>query len=416
MMRTFTVDEPFLLELFDVAMEARIIWGEHDDKERAGQTTGYRKGVPRRKVAQLVRTTERLQDLLAEVQADANSSKARCDGRYHAFAHATYADAQALCQYKSESTRAAFVDAFMKEACELNAQAKDKEETQQRELRNTFKELICEDLAQRPTPDASVRGGVTALTPCTTHNQLNPRRPTMSTQATNTSNPEARTKDGSAALHQAALRGDPAAVTALITAGADLEAQDKNGRTPLHSAAAAGTAETVTALLKAGANPEARADLSTTPLHLAAAGGTVETVTALIIAGANLEAQDEDGWTPLHSAAAAGTADMVTALLNAGADLEARDEGGLTPLHQAAWYGTTETVTALLNAGANLEARDKNGRTPLHQAVEGGTAETVTALVNAGADLEARNKDGGTPLHVARHLGVSKVILALADA
>ena len=266
-------------------------------------------------------------------------------------------------------------------------------------------------------------------------------------------------------LHQAAIfngrafstmgTGNPAFITALLDAGADIEAQDEHGETPLHRAAAASyEAAGVTALLDAGADIEARDRWGRTPLHHTAGAGWHSTavITVLLDAGADIKARDGNGQTPLHKAAAIDTQPAgITALLVAGADPrardadgmtpwdlapkgsnaywllgdpKARDERGATPLHYSvgrmiyARYRDPAIISVLVAAGADIEARTEGGETPLHWAARiNGNPAVITALLDAGADPNARNLFGSTPLHRAAQCNENPaVIAALLDA
>ena len=59
-------------------------------------------------------------------------------------------------------------------------------------------------------------------------------------------------------LHEAASRGDVAAVAVLLDRDADVNSEDMDGDRPLHKAAAAGHVEVVCLLLDRGADVEAR--------------------------------------------------------------------------------------------------------------------------------------------------------------
>ena len=267
----------------------------------------------------------------------------------------------------------------------------------------------------------------------------------------------ALSEGSSTPLHQAAIfngrafstmgTGNPAFITALLDAGADIEAQDEHGETPLHRAAAASyEAAGVTALLDAGADIEARDRWGRTPLHHTAGAGWYSTAvfTVLLDAGADIKARDGNGQTPLHKAAAITTTygeprvdtqpAVITALLVAGADPKARDadgmtpwdlapkgsnaywllgdpkardERGATPLHYStgriwALYRNPAIIAWLLASGADIEARTEQGETPLHWAAQHGNSAFITALLDAGADPKARDADGMTPWDYAQ--------------
>jgi len=69
-------------------------------------------------------------------------------------------------------------------------------------------------------------------------------------------------------LHEAAVKGDAAAVAALLDAGADPDARTEKGATPLHIATLKGHAAAIAPLLDAGADPDARTEDGTTPFDL----------------------------------------------------------------------------------------------------------------------------------------------------
>ena len=71
----------------------------------------------------------------------------------------------------------------------------------------------------------------------------------------------------SAALHEAASRGDHKTITALLADGADLHARDDDGWTPLHIAAWKGHRKAIVTLLDARADLHARSNNGWHPLH-----------------------------------------------------------------------------------------------------------------------------------------------------
>ena len=206
---------------------------------------------------------------------------------------------------------------------------------------------------------------------------------------------------------------DPAVVSILLEAGADVHAPDDHWTyAPLHHAARGGTVGVVRTLLEAGADANAWATgYSTdygwnwTPLHLASQSNPdPEVVVALLEAGADLQAPGGAGFrapanSPLHYAGANPNPAVAAALLDAGADVNALSPTGRTPLHEAAAYASDpEVIELLVAAGADVNARDLNGYTPMHSAAwYNHRPEVMAALIAAGADLNARDPDGYVP-------------------
>lgn len=81
--------------------------------------------------------------------------------------------------------------------------------------------------------------------------------------------------DGATALHFAAVRGDVAAVEALVRAGAAVDARTKAGATPLLLAAMEGRAPVMRALLEGGASVSLPNESRLTPLFIAAHEGHI---------------------------------------------------------------------------------------------------------------------------------------------
>ena len=272
-------------------------------------------------------------------------------------------------------------------------------------------------------------------------------------------------------LHLAAARHDPAAITALIEAGADPDARDKDDQTPLHRAVMSNCdPATAACLIKFGADPDARDRNDWTPLHRSAGWNrNTETTACLTRLGAGLEVTSKDGMTPLHMAARWNDhRGAIARLLALGAELEARNIHGETPLHVAVPSGGPVAPTRiddLLAGGANLFARDKDGMTPLevarkelakgfqwrkkvvaekleaaeaaaerdlaaaadpdpgdkddeaalHEAARSGNPVRIAILIKAGTDPNARDKQGQTPLIAAARQGAERAVTALID-
>ena len=202
-------------------------------------------------------------------------------------------------------------------------------------------------------------------------------------------------RPGRTPLHRAAGFNNPAFITALLDAGADIEAQDEHGETPLHRAAVSNyEAAGVTALLDAGADIEARDRWGRTPLHHTAGAGwhSPGVITALLDAGADIKARDAEWPNDIRPPAPA----VITALLVAGADPKARDADGMTP-----WDLAPKGSNAYWLLG-DPKARTEQGETPLHWAAQYGNPAFITALLDAGADPKARDERGATPWDYAK--------------
>ena len=126
--------------------------------------------------------------------------------------------------------------------------------------------------------------------------------------------------NGRSPLRDAALRGDTAIVSLLLSKGALADAADPNGDTALMYAADAATAEL---LLQSGANVNAKGTQQLTPLMYAVDSGEPRPalVRLLIRYKADVHAVDANGRTALMKARAhgAGHQEIVEILLAAGA-------------------------------------------------------------------------------------------------
>ena len=252
-------------------------------------------------------------------------------------------------------------------------------------------------------------------------------------------NPTAGTGDQTfpSLLHLAAPHAwDPAVITTLVQAGAVVGPRDGFGRTPLHAAAESPTPAAVRALLQAGADVHAQArELGRslynyprgylTPLHTAASNPNPAVAAALLEAGADVGARaGYRGGTPLHEAARNPNPEVAELLLSAGANVHAREFargpvsgvsiggvdyttrrlGGITPLHVAARLNPNpEVLAVLLEAGADPTARAWRHEThynwsgnvsPLYDAARSNpNPEIAATLLAAGANVDGRGAE-----------------------
>ena len=282
-------------------------------------------------------------------------------------------------------------------------------------------------------------------TPITTAARNNPNPAVITTLIK--AGADVETEDGRMTpLMWAAWRNpNPEVITALVNAGADVNASQSFGWTPLmHAVSGNSNPEVISTLVKAGADvnvkdrgekwqfPWAAAiNLDPENQRMTAGGKTLlmlavwdshnpEVIPALVKAAVDVNAKDEDGQTALMFAAGVPHPEMVTALVNVGADVNAKEKYGNTALMFAAREkSNAKTITALTKAGADVNAADKDGMTALMFAAAQGSPDLkmVTALVNAGADVNAREKYGNTALILAARANSNpNVMTALTKA
>ena len=124
--------------------------------------------------------------------------------------------------------------------------------------------------------------------------------------------------DGFTPVALAAFFGQPAAVKALIAAGADVNAAAKN---PLKVAA----------------------------LHAAVAGGKLEIVKAVLEAGGDPNAQQQAGFRPIHEAGTKANRALAELLLAHGADPSLPNDTGQTAIDLAREKGDAEFANWLVS-------------------------------------------------------------------
>ena len=176
---------------------------------------------------------------------------------------------------------------------------------------------------------------------------------------------------GSTPLHVAAgWTRDPAVITLLVGAGADVNTRNRHDYSPLHYAARDNTDPAVIAAL-------------------VAAGAEVNAWASGSLPGYPYTRWDA---TPLHEAARNHSPAIAVALLDAGADVNAVAAGGRMPLHRAAAENVNPAVIAeLLSRGAKVNAKLPGGRTPLHEAAaKNRNPAILVMLAEAGAEVNAQ--------------------------
>ncbi|MBN1940166.1 MAG: ankyrin repeat domain-containing protein [Candidatus Aminicenantes bacterium] len=255
---------------------------------------------------------------------------------------------------------------------------------------------------------------------------------------------------GAAEIHDAAGKGDLAAVKALIEVDASLlNARDADGRTPLHwacrgvhlevlsylaekgsdvnvldlnkvaplhSLASRNHEEGIRILLAKKADPNVLDASLYTPLTMAAERNMLKAAAALIKGGAKLEIKNDYGRTPLICCAReTGSAAMARLLLDAGADVNTGDRSGATALSLAVWRGKKEMVEVLLETGAAVPASGTGARQMLVSACRKGMDRLFLHMADNGTDVAFTLASGGTLLHLAAEGGSAPIISRLLD-
>ncbi len=194
-----------------------------------------------------------------------------------------------------------------------------------------------------------------------------------------------------AGLHDAAARGNTAAIEALVAAGENPNIQDANSRTPLHVAAFLRQYGVARALLALGADPNALDAQRYDVVTIAAVNDDLEMLKIALASGGNARAITSPyAGTALIAAAHLGHVEIVRALIGAKAPLDHVNNLGWTALMEAVVLGNggashAATVEALVKAGADVNIPDRNGTTPLRHARLRGYSQIARILESAGA-------------------------------
>ena len=252
------------------------------------------------------------------------------------------------------------------------------------------------------------------------------------------------------AVADAAMRGDKAAVEALLRQKADVNTPQRDGATAIQWAAYKNDLELADLLIAAGADVKVANREGATPLSLASLNGSSAIIERLLKAGANVNEKSPNGETPLMFASRCGDLASIQVLLDHNADVNAKETlRGTTALMWAAEQGHADAVKLLIAHKADITAitnTDSRGGTaylapPIQQRLRqvqiqvgsrgqgagrsGGSADPADEFL-AQADAAAaaaafgrqRNNDGGglTALVYAARQGEVDTVKALVEA
>jgi cytochrome c len=153
-----------------------------------------------------------------------------------------------------------------------------------------------------------------------------------------------------AAIHDAAKKGDVAAIAAALDAGAGVNDSDKLGKaTALYYSVTAGHLEATRFLISRGADVT-QASKWGVPVLNAAFKGYSEILKLLLSKGADPNSSF-DTETALHMAADKGCLECVKILVEAGADVNALNRYREPPIHFAARKGHSDIADYFLKSG-----------------------------------------------------------------
>jgi cytochrome c len=150
----------------------------------------------------------------------------------------------------------------------------------------------------------------------------------------------------------------------------------------IHDAAKKGDVAAISAALGAGANIN-ESDGIATPIYYAVQGAHLGAAKLLMERGADVNTPSALGVAPLGPAVGRRNMELIQLLLDHGANPNSA-MGRQTVLHLAAWQGCLECVKALVEAGADVNTQTSDYRTPLHNAKLRGFREVTDYLMMHG--------------------------------
>lgn len=199
--------------------------------------------------------------------------------------------------------------------------------------------------------------------------------------------------------------GDPEAVAALVSAGADIRYKREHGYDALLDAVHGRDVardprllDLLALLVGYGVNLNGISTYQESGLRVLSHIGRFDAVRLLLAAGAD---RGQLQWTPLIEAVALGTLADVERLARDGAPLEDTDWWSRTAWLVALLGGDLAKARLLRKVGADVDARGRCGATPLSYAIEGHHPDMVRWLLEIGQDVEQTDDFGTTPLMAA---------------
>ena len=208
-------------------------------------------------------------------------------------------------------------------------------------------------------------------------------------------------------------------VGALVMTTTAGPAQNADAGRRLLEAASKGDVAAISAALSAGAIVNARDEAQQTPLLLAVRDNRLDAFNALLAAGADINAQAANKDTPWLLAGAMGRTEMLRAMIPRGPDYSIRNRYGGNALIPACERAHVDTVKLLLTTPIKVDHVNNLGWTCLLEIVilgDGGPRhqEVARMVLDAGANPNLADRDGVTPLAHARAKGQKAIAEMIA--
>eukprot|EP01015_Nassula_variabilis_P005856 TRINITY_DN1440_c0_g2_i9.p1 TRINITY_DN1440_c0_g2~~TRINITY_DN1440_c0_g2_i9.p1 ORF type:complete len:1034 (-),score=302.89 TRINITY_DN1440_c0_g2_i9:4-3060(-) len=230
----------------------------------------------------------------------------------------------------------------------------------------------------------------------------------------------AKSKEGMAAIHFAALTGSTACIEVLLEHGANIDLPGKMRMTPLIIAASKGHLDCVKLLLEKKAKINAKDKLKRNALVLACRNGHLKVASVLLRRGIPFNEPDSSKNFPIHYAAGYGFQECIDILIQAGADPNVLNSWNLTALNVAMLKNQFGCVKQLLNyPETDVNCKDNNGRTLISLSVDNLTEASMSHIEflvkDKKADVNIPDLQGLSPLHYVAKLNKDQVSTTIAN-
>ena len=233
----------------------------------------------------------------------------------------------------------------------------------------------------------------------------------------------AKSADGTSAIHFATQSGRTDMVKLLLQKGFDVNCKNKFGETPLYYLLyprpfpifhkVIDMCAIAELLIKSGAKIDEATESKETPLIHAIQKNRTEFVKLLISYGVNVNCVSNSGATPLiiFTTKLDHDIEILNLLIDNGADINALNPEGLSPLHTAVIEGNMKLTKLLISKGSNIEIKDSTSRSsPLLYACQNGRTELFKMLLENGADVNAKSADGTSAIHFATQSANTEIV------